>query len=376
MVRVSSASGGYDVHIGRGVRRQLPDLAGAAAPSGQCAVLSDDQVFAHWGARAVRLLEEGGLDVVSATFPEGEASKTRDTWAALTDALLEAGLGRDCAVVALGGGVTGDVAGFVAATYLRGVPFVQVPTTTLAMIDASVGAKTGVDHPAGKNLVGAFHAPRAVVADTEFLDTLAPERRAEGFAEAVKHGAVLDATYAEWLAGRANELLACAPAVVERAVVRSVELKAGVASADEFEAGRRQILNFGHTVGHALEAASGYALPHGRAVSAGMVAEARMGEALGVTAPGTAARIRSMVRAFGLPDEPDQGASPQALAALMTRDKKVRDGVVHVVLLQELGTVAANATAWAHPVPVRELVPLLANALRPGRLAPREAGRV
>lgn len=376
MVRVSSASGGYDVHVGRGARRQLPDLAGAAAPSGRCALVSDDQVFAHWGARAVRLLEEGGLDVVSATFPEGEASKTRDTWAALTDALLEAGLGRDCAVVALGGGVTGDVAGFVAATYLRGVPFVQVPTTTLAMIDASVGAKTGVDHPAGKNLVGAFHAPRAVVADTEFLDTLAPERRAEGFAEAVKHGAVLDATYAEWLAGRANELLACAPAVVERAVVRSVELKAGVASADEFEAGRRQILNFGHTVGHALEAASGYALPHGRAVSAGMVAEARMGEALGVTAPGTAARIRLMVRAFGLPDEPDQGASPQALAALMTRDKKVRDGVVHVVLLQELGTVAADATAWAHPVPVRELVPLLANALRHGGTAPREAGRV
>jgi len=376
VVRVSSASGGYDVHVGRGARRQLPDLAGAAAPSGRCAVLSDDTVFGHWGERAVRRLEEQGLDVVSATFPEGEASKTRDTWAALTDALLEAGLGRDCAVVALGGGVTGDVAGFVAATYLRGVPFVQVPTTTLAMIDASVGAKTGVDHPAGKNLVGAFHSPRAVVADTEFLDTLAPDRRAEGFAEAVKHGAVLDATYAEWLAGRANELLACDPAVVERAVVRSVELKAGVASADEFEAGRRQILNFGHTVGHALEAASGYALPHGRAVSAGMVAEARMGEALGVTAPGTAARIRSMVRAFGLPDEPDQGASPQALAALMTRDKKVRDGVVHVVLLQELGTVAANATAWAHPVPVRELVPLLANALRQGRTAPREAGRV
>lgn len=375
-MRVSSASGGYDVHVGPGVRRRLPGLAAAAAPSGRCAVLSDQTVFAHWGERVVRRLEAEGLDVVRATFPEGEASKTRDTWAALTDALVDAGLGRDCAVVALGGGVTGDVAGFVAATYLRGVPFVQLPTTTLAMIDASVGAKTGVDHPAGKNLIGAFHAPRAVVADTEFLDTLAPARRAEGFAEAVKHGAILDAAYAEWLARRAADLLRAQPAPVERAVVRSIELKAGVVSADEFEAGRRQVLNFGHTVGHALEAASAYGLPHGRAVSAGMVAEARIGEALGVTAPGTAAQLATLVRAFGLPDNPDADADPQALASLMTRDKKVRGGVVHFVLLEKLGTVAADGAAWAHPVPVRELVPLLAAALQPDRSAPSGAARV
>lgn len=364
-MRVSSASGGYDVHVGPGARRRLPGLVAEAAPSGRCAVLSDQTVFAHWGARVVRSLKAEGLDVVEATFPAGEASKTRDTWTGLTDALVEADLGRDGAVVALGGGVPGDMAGFVAATYLRGVPFVQVPTTTLAMIDASVGAKTGVDHPAGKNLIGAFHAPRAVVADTEFLDTLPPARRAEGFAEAVKHGAILDAAYAEWLARRAAELVRAKPAPVERAVVRSVELKAGVASDDEFEAGRRQILNFGHTVGHALEAASAYALPHGRAVAAGMVAEARIGEALGVTAPGTATRLQSMVRAFGLPGELDSDADPQALASRMTRDKKVRGGVVHVVLLEELGTVAATGTAWTHPVPVHELVPLLAAACRP-----------
>lgn len=338
--------------------------------------MSDRTVHAHWGLEVERLLEAEGIDVVSATFPAGEAFKTRDTWAALTDVLVEAGLGRDAAVVALGGGVVGDVAGFVAATYLRGIPFVQVPTTTLAMIDASVGAKTGVDHPAGKNLVGAFHAPRAVVADTDFLTTLAPDRRAEGFAEAVKHGAILDAAYVEWLASRAADLLRGEPEAVERAVVRSVELKAAVVSADEFESGRRQILNFGHTVGHALEAASAYALPHGRAVSAGIVAEAGIGEALGVTAPGTAVRLRSVVRAFGLRDGPDRAADPRALVALMTRDKKVRGGVVHMVMLEKMGTAAECQTGWTRPVSAQELAKLLEATLRtdrsaPGQLRPR-----
>ncbi len=354
-IAVRSASGSYVVHLGEGVRGVLPEVVAAASPSGRCALISDDTVAGLWGDRTTTSLKEAGLDATLATFPAGEAFKTRDTWAALTDALLAVGLGRDCCVVALGGGVVGDVAGFVAATYMRGVPVVQVPTTTLAMIDASVGGKTGVDHPSGKNLVGAFHAPSAVVADPAFLQTLEPERRAEGYAEAVKHGVIADGAYAEWLATRAEPLLAGRAQDVERAVLQSVKIKAAVVSADEFDGGSRQVLNFGHTVGHALESASGYALSHGHAVAAGMVAEAWIGEAVGVTAAGAAAKVRRMVRAFGLPAGVPQLRDPERLVERMQWDKKVVGGVVHMVLLEDVGRASAEG-GWARPVPSAELV--------------------
>ena len=355
---VSSAGGAYSVRVGRGVRRLVAAAVGDVAPSGRCALISDGTVEALWGSEVSAILADGGIDVVALSFPPGEANKTRETWAALTDSLLEAGLGRDCCVVSLGGGVVGDVAGFVAATFLRGVPFIQVPTTTLAMIDASVGGKTGVDHPAGKNLVGAFHAPSVVLADPTFLRTLDRGVRAEGFAEAVKHGVILDAPYAEWLAGRAESLLEGDAADVQRAVVRSVEIKAEVVSGDEFEVGRRQILNLGHTVAHALELDSMYALPHGHAVAAGMVAEARIGEALGVTAPGTADEVRALVRAFGLPDGQAGLRRPQRMATLMARDKKTRSGVVHIVRLEEVGRAGTGREATI-PVPAKELVRIM-----------------
>ncbi len=332
-------------------------MVAQAASAGRCALISDETVASLWGLPVGADLRGEGIDAVPVTFPPGESNKTRETWADLTDALVEAGLGRDSCVVSLGGGVVGDVAGFVAATYMRSVPFVQVPTTTLAMIDASVGGKTGVDHPVAKNMVGAFHPPAAVLADPDFLGTLDKARRAEGFAEAIKHGVILDDAYAEWLIRRAPSLLSGNPDDVARAVVRSVELKAGVVSADEFEVGARQILNFGHTVGHALEAASGYTLSHGHAVAAGMVAEARIGEALGVTAPGTGSEIRAMVQAFGLPSDPAGLMEAERLAALMARDKKVRDGVVHLVLLKEVGKVSPLGPAV--PVPGREVVGIL-----------------
>lgn len=329
----------------------LPEVAASIASSGRCAIIADERVAGLWYQEVASSLASHGIEAVPAFFPPGEASKTRESWAALTDVLMDAALGRDCCVVSLGGGVTGDLAGFVAATFLRGVPFVQLPTTTLAMIDASVGGKTGVDHPAGKNLVGAFHAPAAVLADPDFLATLDAGLRAQGYAEAVKHGVILDAAYAEWLAWRAGALLEGDAEAVERAVVRSVELKAGVVSGDEFEAGRRRILNFGHTVGHALELESGYTLGHGHAVAAGMVAEARIGEELGVTAAGTADAIRALVGPFGLPASHPLLARPRRLAAHMIRDKKTRSGVVHIVRLEELGrTGVGDATT----VPVRE----------------------
>ena len=341
-----------------GVRALLPEAVARSAPSGRCALISDENVDRLWGREVAGSLAAEGIDVVAAAFPAGETHKTRETWAALTDVLMEAGLGRDSCVVSLGGGVVGDMAGFVAATFLRGVPFIQVPTTTLAMIDASVGGKTGVDHPAGKNLVGAFHAPAAVLADPAFLATLDVGARAEGYAEAIKHGIILDAEYADWLAGRAESLLAGDPEPVERAVRRSVEIKSAVVSADEFEAGRRQVLNLGHTVAHALERHAEYALPHGRAVAAGLVAEARIGEALGVTAPGTAERVRRLVRAFGLPDFDDGLLRPGHLAGLMTRDKKTRSGVVHIVRLQEVGRVG-EGDGTTIPVPDEDLVGIM-----------------
>lgn len=357
-VRVASRTGGYPVRVGRGVRALLPETVAGAARSGRCALISDGNVDALWGREVAASLAAGGIDAVAASFPPGEAHKTRETWAALTDVLMEAALGRDSCVVSLGGGVVGDVAGFVAATFLRGVPLIQVPTTTLAMIDASVGGKTGVDHSSGKNLVGAFHAPAAVLADPEFLATLEVGTRAEGFAEAVKHGVILDAGYADWLAAHAGSLLAGDPDQVERAVLRSVEIKAAVVSADEFEGGRRQVLNLGHTVAHALELHSGYALAHGHAVAVGMVAEARIGEALGVTARGTAEEVRGLVRAFGLPDFDAGLLRPGRLVGLMARDKKTRSGVAHIVRLLEVGRVG-EGDGTTIPVPDEDLVRIM-----------------
>lgn len=357
-VSVHSASGGYRVCVGGGVRRLLDSAVADAAPSGRCALITDHNVKGFWGSEVHAHLVAAGIDVATVSFPAGEAHKTRETWAHLTDSLLEARLGRDSCVVSLGGGVVGDVAGFVAATYLRGIPFIQVPTTTLAMIDASVGGKTGVDHALGKNLVGAFHAPETVLADPDFLVTLGRGARAEGFAEAVKHGVIVDADYGRWLAGRAGSLLDGRGEDVERAVVRSVEIKAGVVSADEFEAGHRQVLNFGHTVGHALEADSGYRLSHGCAVAVGMVAEARLGEELSVTARGTADHVRRLVRAFGLPDTHDGLSRPRRLADRMTRDKKARSGVVHLVRLEEFGRVARRSEVTI-PVEVDDLVRMM-----------------
>ena len=354
-VVVRSLTGGYPVRVGDGTRRLLPEAVAAAAPSGRCALISDERVAELWYDRVAEPLKREGIDVVPAFFPRGELHKRRAVWARLTDDLIMAGLGRDCCVVSLGGGVVGDMAGFVAATFMRGVPFIQVPTTTLAMIDASVGGKTGVDHAAGKNLVGAFHSPCEVLADPTFLTTLDAGPRAEGYAEAVKHGVILDAEYAEWLAGNAGTLLDGHPDAVERAVVQSVRLKAEVVSDDMLEAGRRQILNFGHTVAHALELDSDYTLPHGHAVSVGMVAEARIGEALGITESGTSESIRRLVAAFDLPHQHPSLDRAERMARLMVRDKKTRSGIVHMVRLESLGRTAAAGETTV-PIPEAQLV--------------------
>jgi 3-dehydroquinate synthase len=355
----------YDVVVEPGALSRLGMLVTAAAPAARYAVLADERVARLYGDVVCTALARAGARADLVPFAAGEARKTVATWAELCDALVRLGVGRDGCIIALGGGVTGDVAGFVAATYLRGIDFVQVPTTLLAMVDASVGGKTGVDTPAGKNLVGAFHQPRLVVADPDVLASLPEAELRAGLVEAVKHGVIADAAYLERTVRDAAAILRRDAAVLGALVARSVEIKAEVVAEDPREAGRRATLNFGHTIGHALEALSGYELSHGYAVAAGMVAEATIGEAVGVTAPGTASAIREALGALGVPTAWPEWAAPDAVLARSRHDKKVRAGQVRYSLVARVGEAARTADgAWTHPVPDTVAAQALASLAR------------
>jgi 3-dehydroquinate synthase len=267
--------------------------------------------------------------------------------------MLADGFGRDSAVIAVGGGVVGDLAGFVAATYMRGIPFIQVPTTLLAMIDASIGGKTGVDTPAGKNLVGAFHQPVAVIADPDVLRTVPVAHLRAGLAEALKHGVIADAAYFDDVASAAPEIVSGsrgAAGALERVVVRSVVIKADVVRRDEREAGVRKTLNFGHTLGHAIELGSGYQMLHGEAVAVGMVLESRVAERVGVAERGTSDRVRAAIERSGLPAARPADQSPDEILAATRGDKKVRSGVVEYALPSRIGMMAGEDLGWAVPV--------------------------
>lgn len=373
-VEVDASGGPYTVHVGPGAADVLPELAREHAAGGRITVISDSNVGPLHAERLSERCRVAGLDVTALTFPAGESSKRREVWARLTDQMLDGGLGRDSCVVAVGGGVTTDLAGFVAATYVRGVPVIQVPTSYLAMIDASVGGKTGVDTAAGKNLVGAFHAPVAVLADTSLLRTLPEMQRREGLVEAVKHGAILDAGHVDVLRQRMAALLLAEPRAAAEVVLASVRLKAGVVSKDEFENGYRQILNFGHTVGHAIEAASDYAVGHGTAVALGMLAAARMGERVGVTVSGTERGLATVL-------EPLLGSSEivvdaEDAEAYLSVDKKSRDGAARYVLLERIGATA-EGDGWVHEMPTAVARAALREILddarrRRGRTAERD----
>jgi 3-dehydroquinate synthase len=276
--------------------------------------------------------------------------------------MLELRFGRDSCVIAVGGGVAGDLAGFVAATYMRGVPLVQVPTTLLAMVDASVGGKTGVDTDAGKNLIGAFHAPRLVLADPLVLATLSPTQFRAGMAEAVKHGAILDRKYFEWIEANLDAILALQATPLEELVARSADLKARVVMDDPYEHGERAALNFGHTIGHALELQSGYELPHGFAVAIGMVIEAAAGEAAGITEPGTRMRIAQLLTRVQLPVSPNLVHVGTLLDALRL-DKKARRARPHFALPARIGALARPpGDAWTFELPDSILQHVLAEA--------------
>jgi len=341
----------YDILIGRGLLADLPALVKAACPPGRYAVITDSHVAKLYGEKLVARCRGAGLQVELLEFPAGERSKTRETWASLSDRMLAAQLGRDSAVIALGGGVVGDVAGFVAATYLRGIPCIQVPTTLLAMIDSSIGGKTGVDVPAGKNLLGAFHQPQLVVADLDVLGSLPAPQLAAGMAEAVKHGVIADRRYFDALEQEHRAVTAREPEALERVVRRSVEIKGEVVGADEREAGRRAILNFGHTVAHAIEATSKFATLHGEAVAIGMAYEARLAEALGIAEAGTADRLQRLLARYALPLELPRSATVDDLIAAMQLDKKAREGTVRFALPQAIGRMYADGKSWTVAAP-------------------------
>jgi len=342
---------GYEVTVAPGALDEAGEIITRVAPAHHYAVVSDPNVAPLYVERVRASLAERAPEAAMSLLlvPPGEEHKTRELWAHLTDELLASGAGRDTTIVALGGGVVGDLAGFVAATYMRGIPVVQLPTTLLAMVDASVGGKTGVDTPAGKNLVGAFHPPAAVIIDPDTLASLpAPELRA-GAAEMIKHGVVADARYFDEVVALAPRLAADdtgIPAELAALIARSVEIKAAVVAADEREHGRRKILNFGHTLGHAIEAVSGWRLLHGEAVAIGMALESEIAERMGVAVRGTAGRVRSALAAAGLPVVVPLGIDPLEVLVATRSDKKARAGRVEYALPASIGTMAGAERGW------------------------------
>jgi 3-dehydroquinate synthase len=328
----------YPILVGAGALTSVgPELAKRRV--GRKAVLVSDPTIARLHAEpVVRSLGRAGFEASQISVPEGEQAKRLEVASDLWDRLLDIGCDRTSTVIALGGGAVGDVAGFVAATYMRGMNFVQVPTTLLAQVDASIGGKTAIDHPRGKNLIGAFHQPRMVLVDPIVLTTLPEREFRSGLAEIIKHGIVLDAEYFEDLEKSVPALLGRDLPTLERVVAGSCRLKAWVVERDEQEAELRWVLNYGHTIGHALEAATDFGRwAHGEAVSLGIAAEARLAERLGIGSEATTARQLRLLEAVGLPVKGLQ-VDPAAVLDALSRDKKSRDGRVSFVFAPEIGS--------------------------------------
>ena len=337
VIPVQLGAQSYTIIVERGALRRVAEHLRELRVGRRVALVSSPEIIRLHGKPVADHLREGGFEVAIVEVPDGEAAKRLAVAERCWDALLEAGLDRTSTVIALGGGAVGDVAGFTAATYMRGVNFVQLPTTILAQVDASSGGKTAIDHPQAKNLIGAFHQPRLVIVDPQTIDTLPERDFRSGLAEVVKHGVVLDAAYFALLEREAAAILARDPAIIEEVIGGSCRLKASVVERDALEADLRAVLNYGHTLGHALEAASGYGRwTHGEAVAIGMVGEARLARRRGLASEETVARQVRLLEKLGLPvHAPDTDID--AVLAAITRDKKSKDGRVPFVLAPEIG---------------------------------------
>ncbi len=350
---------GCTIHVAPWLIESVGRIARQVAPARTFAVITDEHVAAIVGPAVVGSLRHYAPHsrTIVTSIPAGEQHKTRASWERVTDWMLTEECTRSTTVIALGGGVVTDLAGFVAATFMRGVPVVQVPTSLLAMVDASVGGKVGVDTPHGKNLVGAFHQPSAVVIDPVVLQTLPLEHRRGGMAEIVKHGVIADRDYlqqaltvATAMTGPGDTTMEWHGTALTQLIARSVAIKVGVVARDEREVGLRHVLNFGHTTAHALEAAADFRIPHGDAVAIGMVTEALLAERIGRASRGTAAEVRAALQHCGLPTSlPGDIGAPQ-LIELMRRDKKSRAGDLVFALPSEIGSMAGADVGFAIPV--------------------------
>ena len=336
---VRAASAEYPVYVGWGILDRLGDCVRRATGSRRAFVVSDASVLRLWGEAALSSLRAAGIAATSFALPPGDGSKSLEAAGQVYGWLASEKAERRDAIVALGGGMIGDLAGFVAGTYLRGMPLVQAPTSLLAMVDASIGGKTAVNHAGAKNLVGLFYQPRAVVADVSTLSTLPRRELVEGLGEVIKHAFILAPDLLELLEARLDDLLALEPELATAVIRRNVQVKAAVVSEDERETGgRREVLNYGHTLGHAFEAAGGYqALLHGEAVGVGMIAAAEIGRRLGVTPEAVARRQRDLLARAGLPLKPPPGLDRGKVDVALALDKKVQAGKQRWVLLQDVG---------------------------------------
>lgn len=335
-LEVSLGNRSYPIHIGKGLLSQA-DLILPHLKRKQVAIVSNTTVAPLYMQTLADALTQSGVNVIQIVLPDGEAYKNSETLNLIYDALLQNRCERSTTLIALGGGVIGDLTGYAAATYLRGVPFIQIPTTLLSQVDSSVGGKTGINHPLGKNMIGAFYQPKVVLADIDTLSTLPEREYSAGVAEVIKYGLIRDADFFDWLEANMHSLMAIDEQVLSYAIYRSCQNKAEVVAADEHEAGERALLNLGHTFGHAIENAMGYGVwLHGEAVAAGTILAANLSQRLGWLTNDEVGRIEAIFKQAKLPlQAPNLGV--EKYLALMQLDKKVSDGQIRLVLQQAIG---------------------------------------
>jgi shikimate kinase/3-dehydroquinate synthase len=357
---VETETASYPVFVGWGILDKLGEKMKGISLSGTANIISDETVFSIYGAQVKKTLEKAGFTVNCCVVPPGEASKNIAQAVKIYDFLIEHRVERNDVIVALGGGMIGDLAGFVAATFLRGLPWLQVPTSLIAMTDASIGGKVAVDHPQGKNLIGAFYQPRLVLADVKTLTTLPQRELTSGWAEVIKHGLILDAGFLQLLEDKAKDLIKLKPGITAKVIAQSAVIKCRIVSEDEKETGKRIILNYGHTIAHGLEAASKYErFLHGEAVSIGMMAAARLSHRLGLLPPDAVEHHKALLQKFGLPT--DCSAVPLAdMLSAMELDKKVRGKAIRWVLLEDIGKTIIRSD-----VPAKEVLSVLKEVVKP-----------
>jgi len=334
----------YEIRIGQNILDRMGLIITKNNWASRYIIITDSTVSNLYGEGILTILREMDLRVDMIDFPAGEASKNIQTSLQIVDRMIDLGADRATALIALGGGVVGDITGFVASVYMRSIPYIQIPTTLLAQVDSSIGGKTGIDLPQGKNILGTFYQPKAVFSDVAFLETLPPREFRNGLAEIVKHGIIDDVEFFNSLEAGTEALENRDLGLIEEIIAQSCRIKCRIVEIDEMDKGLRRILNFGHTIGHAVEAESGYSISHGDAISMGMAAAALISERLRYLPSGDRERIISLIRRIGLPDRIPKVLSPDGVLSRIKRDKKKEGDIIHFVLLKKIGIPFVNGS--------------------------------